>query len=65
MGEYCRVNQEQFNRIDAELKTLKKKIEELNYYHVHLEKIKLTLDNKITHNLKDTGNSLLRIDNKL
>lgn len=57
MSEYCRVNNEQFSRINQELKELKdmnKKNLELDQCNVHIEKIKISTDHKI----KDLAHTL-------
>jgi prefoldin subunit 5 len=54
MSEYCRVNNEQFSRINQELKDMNKKILELDQCNVHIEKLKISTDHKIkdlTHTL--------------
>ena len=43
MEDYCRASEEQFNRLDASIAEINKKLSEMDYFHVHIEKVKFNL----------------------
>lgn len=53
MSDYCKTTQDQFNRVDQQIKEIRSKLAEIDYVHVHIEKNKLVLESKISNVVRE------------